>query len=184
MKRISLPLLIASFLLLAGGPEISAQEQNVSWDRLSKAERQILQPYAGRWKDFPASKQKRLQKGARRWVNLPQKERGIVKTRFQRWKKFTPKQRERIRSKFQHFKRLPRKKQDRIRRAQQWFRNLPKERKEKLRQRWKNIPGKKRSDWRKKTMDGLNKDRFNRNINRFRPRARQHQSNHQPRRDR
>lgn len=183
MKRISLSLLIAWFLLLAGGPEISAQEQDVSWDRLSKAERQVLRPYADRWKDFPASKQKRLQKGARRWVNLPQKERGIVKNRFQRWKKFTPKQRERIRSKFQHFKRLPRKKQDQIRRARHWFRNLPKERKEKLRQRWESIPLEKRSEWRKnqrhkigqnrkKRLDGFNRGRFNRSNDRIRPKAR------------
>ena len=140
MKRISLSLLIAWFLLLAGGPEISAQEQDVSWDRLSKAERQVLKPYADQWKDFPADKQKRLQKGARRWGNLTPKERGIVKNRFQSWKKFTPKQKAKIRSKFQHFKRLPRNKQDRIRLARHWFRNLPQERKEKLRQRWKKYP--------------------------------------------
>ena len=82
MKANRLLALLVVLLAFAG----VAHAQGVAWDTLTEQQRQLLAPYAERWKDLDPARQEQIARGAERYLNMSGGDRSAARDRFDVWR--------------------------------------------------------------------------------------------------
>lgn len=126
--------LLLTFFLLFQFLPIQAVAGGVSWEQLSRQEKNILGHLKQRWNTYPAFKQKKMQ----RWARQPPAKRKLIKKRFQQWSGLSSSRKAKIKQQLKRYKRMSPTKRLKLKAWWRWFSRLPKHEQDKLNRK---LPG-------------------------------------------
>lgn len=105
MKTNRLPVYAICLALLLQ-TNLAAAELYKSWNQLTQAQHEALQPLATQWDSLPAKLQKHLLVASNHYPQLDPNQKMLFQSRLETWSKLTPEQREHAREKFLAFSRI------------------------------------------------------------------------------